>query len=102
MNTNVTAIQSAHARPIAERVIAIIARETHRNPRELKHEDTLEALGIDSVDVVMILNGIEEEFGVYLPVEQGFSEVKCLLDFVTLVSRQIDQQMHAAQPNGIA
>jgi acyl carrier protein len=80
---------------VSERVLEVIARETHRDRTELRPDATLDALNVDSVDVVMILNGIEEEFQVYLPVEQGFSEVKCLQDFVSLVTHQICAQ---AQP----
>ena len=81
---------------LSDRVLAVIARETNRNLAELKPEATLAALNVDSVDVVMILNGIEEEFNVYLPVEQGFAEVKCLEDFVALVARQVGQQLQPA------
>ena len=81
---------------VSERVLAVIARETNRDPAELRPDATLDALNVDSVDVVMILNGIEEEFHVYLPVEQGFTEVKSLDDFVALVTRQIGQQPQPA------
>ncbi len=81
---------------VSERVLAVIARETNRDPAELRPDATLDALNVDSVDVVMILNGIEEEFHVYLPVEQGFAEVKSLDDFVALVTRQIGQQPQPA------
>jgi acyl carrier protein len=77
---------------VAERVLTVIARETHKDCTQLRAESTLEELNVDSVDVVMILNGIEEEFGVYVPVEQGFANVKCLQDFVTLVAGLVDAQ----------
>lgn len=93
MNTPVTVLVPAGHQQIAERVLTVIARETHKERSELRAEATLDELNVDSVDVVMILNGIEDEFGVYLPVEQGFVGVKCLRDFVTLVTDMI-----AAQP----
>ncbi len=96
MTTTVADLQSIPAGPISDRVLAVIARETNKDPRELVPNATLDALSVDSVDVVMILNGIEEEFDVYLPVEQGFAEVKCLQDFVELVTRQIDLQLRTA------
>jgi acyl carrier protein len=77
---------------VAERVLTVIARETHKDCAQLRADSTLEELNVDSVDVVMILNGIEEEFGVYVPVEQGFANVKCLQDFVTLVAGLVDAQ----------
>lgn len=94
MNSAVTVLVPAGHQQIAERVMSVIARETNKEPTELRDEATLAELNVDSVDVVMILNGIEDEFGVYLPVEQGFAGVKCLKDFVTLVTDMI-----AAQPS---
>lgn len=95
MNSHVVVtLAAAGHQQIAERVMNVIARETHKRRIELRPESTLAELDVDSVDVVMILNGIEDEFGVYLPVEQGFAGVKCLEDFVTLVTDLI-----AAQPS---
>ncbi len=96
MSSIVTVPLPAAGGSVPERVMEVIARETNRNLRELQPDATLDSLNVDSVDIVMILNGIEDEFHVYLPVEQGFSEVKCLQDFVSLVTRQIDQQGKAS------
>lgn len=95
MSTTVADIHSIPAGSVSERVLAVVSREANKDPKDLVPEATLDALNVDSVDVVMILNGIEEEFDVYLPVEQGFAEVKCLRDFVALVTRQIDEQLRA-------
>jgi len=95
MSTTIAELYPAAARSVSERVLSVIARETNRPREQLRPDATLEALNVDSVDVVMILNGIEEEFHVYLPVEQGFTHVKCLQDFVNFVTQQIDQQVHA-------
>ena len=90
--TTVTAFRVPLSGSVTDRVLAVIARELNRDSAELRPDATLEALNVDSVDVVMILNGIEEEFHVYLPVEQGFADVKCLQDFVALVAQKITQQ----------
>ena len=96
MSTTVNEARPALVGTVSERVLAVIARETNRDLAELQPDATLDALNVDSVDVVMILNGIEEEFDVYVPVEQGFSDVKCLADFVALVTRLIDQRVSLA------
>ncbi len=96
MSTSINLPESVSTASTAERVLAVVARETHKDSSQLRPDATLDELNVDSVDVVMILNGIEEEFQVYLPVEQGFAEVKCLQDFVALVARQIDQKMQPA------
>jgi acyl carrier protein len=96
MNTAVSVLVPKDSMAIAERVMAVIARETRVEPGKLTGNATLEELDVDSVDIVMILNGLEDEFGVYLPVEQGFTGVKNLQDFVTLVTGLVGTRAGAA------
>ncbi len=96
MNSSVTVLTPAIPESVAARVMAVVSREVRVDPAKLRGEATLEELNVDSVDVVMILNGIEEEFGVYVPVEQGFSDVKTLQDFVTLVAGLVRTQAKTA------
>jgi acyl carrier protein len=86
MNSSVSVLVPKESALIAERVMAVIAREARVEPEKLRPDATLDELEVDSIDVVMILNGLEDEFGVYLPVEQGFNGVKNLQDFVLLVT----------------
>ena len=95
MSTTIASHVPAFTGSVSERVLAVIARETNKDRAQLRAESTLDELSVDSVDVVMILNGIEEEFGVYVPVEEGFAHVKCLQDFVTLVAGLVDAQTAA-------
>lgn len=92
MNASLSVLAPPAAEHIAERVLAVIARETHVDPVKLRPAATLEELNVDSVDIVMILNGVEEEFGVYVPVEQGFAGVKSVQDFVSLVAGLVRAQ----------
>jgi len=96
MNTSVSVLVPKESALIAERVMAIIAREARIEPAKLHPEATLEELEVDSIDVVMILNGLEDEFGVYLPVDQGFKGLKNLQDFVSLVVGLVDVRAGAA------
>lgn len=96
MSGSVTMLTPTALEPITTRVLAVVARETHLDPTKLRGEATLAELNVDSVDVVMILNGIEEEFGVYVPVEQGFSSVKTLQDFASLVAGLVRAQAKTA------
>jgi len=52
---------------LAPRVIEMIARELHVDPKVLNLESTFEELDIDSLDGVNILFRLEEEFHIDIP-----------------------------------
>jgi acyl carrier protein len=56
---------------IAERVIDVIAKNQHIEPAIIQPESTFKELGIDSLDGLQILFGLEEEFGVDIPDDAG-------------------------------
>lgn len=56
---------------------------------------SLESLGVVSADVVVILLAIEEEFGVYIPVDNELSEVQTVSDLVTALATHIEAQLAA-------
>lgn len=54
---------------------------------------TLENLGVQSVDVMMILMSIEEKFGVYIPVDSKLTESKNLNELINnLIDRIIEER----------
>ena len=65
------------------RLLGIIAREGLVDADRLVPQVTLDELGIKSVDVVMILMVIEEEFGAYIPVDDSLSNAKTLEDLLS-------------------
>lgn len=81
--------------PFGERVLAVIAKEGMIDPARLKADATLEELEVASIEVVMILNGLEEEFGIYIPVDQTITDVKTVRDLVEAVHVLV-----AAKENG--
>jgi len=59
---------------------------------------TLESLGVQSVDVMMILMSIEEKFGVYIPIDGKITESKNLKELIeTLIDRIIAEQNSRAK-----
>jgi acyl carrier protein len=50
----------------AGRVLDIIAKEGMVDRARLTPDATLQELEVASIEVVMILNGLEEEFGIYI------------------------------------
>ncbi|HWJ99224.1 MAG TPA: acyl carrier protein [Xanthobacteraceae bacterium] len=55
----------------------------------IKPDATLESLGIQSVDIMMVLMSIEEKFGVYVPIDEKLSEAKNLEGFINQVVDRI-------------
>lgn len=58
---------SEAADPLAEMVTAIIARQLVVAPETIAPEARLEALGMDSIDMVEVLFAIEESFDISVP-----------------------------------
>jgi acyl carrier protein len=50
---------------------------------------TIESLGLDSIEVVMILNGVEEKFDVYIPMDGEITEARNLAELVSIMAKQV-------------
>ncbi len=74
---------------IESRIKDVIVREGMVDREALTPDATLDSLGVTSVDIVMILNGLEEEFGIYIPMDQTLQELKNVNDLVTAVTRLV-------------
>lgn len=70
-------------------LLAVIAKEAVIPPERLTDDATLEALGVQSVDMVMVLMAIEERYSVYLPIDAELSEVKTLPQLLDLFIARI-------------
>lgn len=63
----------------------------------IKPDATLESLGIQSVDIMMVLMSIEEKFGVYVPIDEKLSESKNLEGFIShVVDRIVEEKQKSA------
>lgn len=64
----------------------------------IKPEATLDSLGIQSVDIMMVLMSIEEKFGVYIPIDEKMTETKNLQQFIShIVDRIVEERKSSAQ-----
>lgn len=81
---------------VAGRVLDIIAREAQRERNELSLNDKIGDLDIESLDMVQIMFGIEEEFDIYVPQENDAFGQQTLQDIVDGVSHLIAET--AADP----
>ena len=75
---------------IATKILDIISREGMVDKGKLTREATLEDLEIESIDMVMILQGLEEEFDVYVPMNEEIMELKNVGDVIDTVTRLIE------------
>ena len=81
---------------IAGKILDIISKEGMVDKEKLTREATLEDLEIESIDMVMILQGLEEEFDVYVPMDEEIMELKNVGDVIDTVTRLIQAKAEAA------
>ena len=74
---------------IRNRVIAVVTKEAMIDAEKLTPDALLADLNIDSIDMVMMLQGLEEEFGIYIPVEKSMAELKTVGDLLSFIETQI-------------
>ena len=82
---------STHKSDLSQQLLELVAREGMVDVSEIKPESRLEDLDIQSADFVMILMALEEEYGVYVSVDNELSEVETVQDLLTLVQAKIEE-----------
>lgn len=68
-----------------EKIIDIIAEDGAVDRDSIKPDATLETLGLESMDVVMILMGVEEKLDTYLPMDAEMAAARNLSEFVASI-----------------
>jgi acyl carrier protein len=56
--------------PTTDELLDLIAHEALIDRSKLRAQDTLEAIGLDSVDTVSVLFAVEEKYGIKLEADQ--------------------------------
>lgn len=69
---------------VQDRVLRVIAQEGHRALTAAEVGTTFDELGVDSLDKVCILFGLEKEFDVSIPEEDArrFASVRQVIDWL--------------------
>lgn len=75
---------------IAAKIVEVIAREGMVDEAKLVREASLEDLEIESIDMVMILQGLEEEFGIYVTMDEEIMGLKNVGDVIDTVTRLVE------------
>jgi acyl carrier protein len=81
---------------ISGKIREIIAREGMVDEAKLTREATLEDLEIESIDMVMILQGLEEEFGIYVSMDEEIMELKNVGDVIDTVTRLVEAEAQSS------
>lgn len=75
---------------LRQQLLVIVAEEGMAQNRELRLDERLDELGIESADFVMILMAVEEKFGVYVPVDERLTEAKTVGELLDVVCARIE------------
>lgn len=77
---------------LADTVMDIIAQEGAVAREKVTLTATLEDLEIQSIDMVMILQGIEEQFDIYVPMDERMHTLKTVEDVVSNIQILLEQK----------
>lgn len=93
MSETVTPASTPRALPsddvLREEIIQLIMTERNVERDKLVPEASFRSLGFESLDVVMLLMGVEEKYGVYLPIDGELSTVNTLSELLDLLVSRI-------------
>lgn len=73
-------------------ILDVIAKEGMVDRAKITLDSSLEDLQLKSMDIVVILTGLEEKFSVYIPIDGPLAEAKDVRGFVEHVMEYIAQQ----------
>lgn len=80
---------------VVEQILDVIAKEGMVDRAKITLDATLEDLQLKSMDIVVILTGLEEKFSVYIPIDGPLAEAKNVREFVNHVMEYLSQQQGA-------
>ncbi|MCV9941142.1 phosphopantetheine-binding protein [Boseaceae bacterium BT-24-1] len=76
---------------LVPRILDIIAIESMIDRAAIRPDATLETLGVDSIEVVMIVNGLEDAFNATIPSELRLGDADNLAQLVGILGAAIAQ-----------
>ncbi len=77
---------------LVDRILDIVASEGMIERDRVAPEVVLDSLNVASADLMMILMAIEEEFGVYIPVNESLSEAKTVGELIDAIAVHIEEK----------
>ena len=83
---------------LLDRILDIVAEEAVINRASITPEATLEGLGLESIDVVSILTGVEEKLDTYLPMDNNLASARNFSEFVAAVASAVQANKSTPGP----
>jgi len=74
---------------VASAIVEIIAKEGMIDRARISLQATLEDLEVESVDMLMILQEIEQHYDLYIPMDETTANLKSVSDLIALVESQL-------------
>lgn len=74
---------------LEEELLDLVAAEGMIDRDELRRDAALSDLDIASADFIMILMAIEEQYGIYISVDNEMADLKTVQDLLTVASKKI-------------
>lgn len=84
--------QDTDQQAMIEQILDVIAKEGMVDREKVTMGATLVDLQIKSMDIVIILSGIEEKFSIYIPIDGPLAEATNVGDFVGHLMDHIRKQ----------
>jgi acyl carrier protein len=75
--------------PQLDKLLDLIAKEGMVDRGKLSMDATMESLGLKSSDLLIVLMAVEEQFGVYIPVDDSLSDARTLGDLVNALASHL-------------
>ncbi|MBZ0217970.1 MAG: acyl carrier protein [Fimbriimonadaceae bacterium] len=72
-----------------QQIITIIEEDGAIEREKITPEATLETMGLASMDVVMILMGVEEKLDIYLPMDAELTSARNMSEFVSAIDKAL-------------
>ncbi len=77
---------------MVDRILDIVASEGMIERARVAPDVVLDSLDVASADLMMILMAIEEEYGVYIPVDESLSEAKTVGELINAITSHIEEE----------
>lgn len=74
---------------VQKAVIETIISEGMVDAEKVTPDATIESLEIESIEFVMILNGLEERFDIYVPVDEDLTSIESVADLSVEIHRRL-------------
>ena len=74
---------------VEAQVIEAIVEEGMVDEEKVSADAKIESLGIESIEFVMILDGLETRFDLYIPVDQGVADMTTVKDLTDEIYRRV-------------